>query len=323
MTLKINFIAVVLLAMVMLPQFATAQNPIITEVFTADPAPLVYKDTLYLYTSHDTASVASTNYEMKDWLVFSTVDMKKWTNHGPKLSPKTFSWATGDAYAAQCVERDGKFYFYVSTFHKENQDSKGGAAIGVAVADSPLGPFKDAIGKALVVNEMTKDKPHPWDDIDPTVFVDDDGQAYMYWGNGSCKWVKLKDNMIEFDSEIHYLDLKNFIEGPWLYKRNDLYYLAYASKGESREATDYSTSKSPEGPWEYQGVISGMAPNSFTIHPGIINYKGKDYFFYHNGLLPTGGSYRRSIAVDYMYYNEDGTIKQVVQTKEGVAPITQ
>ncbi len=321
MSFKFNLFGIVLLAVAMIPQLTISQNPIITEVFTADPAPLVYKDTLYLYTSHDTASVASTNYEMKDWLVFSTTDMKKWTNHGPKLSPETFSWATGDAYAAQCVERDGKFYFFVSTFHKDSEASKGGAAIGVAVADSPTGPFKDAIGKALIVNEMTTDNPHGWDDIDPTVFVDDNGQAYMYWGNGSCKWVKLKDNMTEVDGEIHYLNPKNFIEGPWLYKRNDLYYLVYASKGESREAIDYCTSDSPEGPWEYQGVLSDSAPNSFTIHPGIINYKGKDYFFYHNGVLPTGGSYRRSIAVDYMYYNDDGTIKKVVQTNQGVGAI--
>lgn len=160
MTFKFNLFGIVLIAVAMVPQLSISQNPIITDVFTADPAPLVYNDTLYLYTSHDTASVASTNYEMKDWLVFSTTDMKKWTNHGPKLSPKTFSWATGDAYAAQCVERDGKFYFYVSTFHKDSEVSKGGAAIGVAVADSPLGPFKDAIGKALIVNEMTTDNPH-------------------------------------------------------------------------------------------------------------------------------------------------------------------
>lgn len=303
------------------PQLSKAQNPIITDVFTADPAPLVYKDTLYLYTSHDTASVASTNYEMKDWLVYSTTDMVNWTDHGAKLSPKDFSWATGDAYAAEVEERDGKFYFYVSTFHKEDENSKGGGAIGVAVADSPLGPFKDAIGKALIVNEMTTDNPHGWDDIDPSVFVDDDGQAYLYWGNGSLKTVKLKDNMIELDGPIQYSTPKNFIEGPWVYNRNGLYYLVYASKGEERERIEYATSNNPEGPWEYQGILADSAPNSFTIHPGIIEYKGKDYFFYHNGVLPTGGSYRRSIAVDYMYYNEDGTIQKVIQTKEGVKAV--
>ncbi len=311
------------LAFLLSPQLSMSQNPIITDVFTADPAPMVYNDTVYLYTSHDTASVESTNYEMKDWLVFSSTDMVNWTNHGAKLSPKTFSWATGDAYAAQCVERDGKFYFYVSTFHKDNEESSGGAAIGVAVADTPLGPFEDAIGKALVVNEMTTDNEHGWDDIDPTVFVDDDGQAYMYWGNGSCKWAKLKDNMIELDSDIQHFTPKYFEEGPWLYKRNDLYYLVYASQGEGedQERIDYCIAKSPEGPWEYQGIVMDSAPNSFTIHPGIIEFKGKDYFFYHNGVLPTGGSYRRSIAVDYMHYNEDGTIQKVEQTDEGVQAV--
>ncbi|PTB91875.1 glycoside hydrolase [Marivirga lumbricoides] len=298
-----------------------AQNPIITDVFTADPAPLVYDNTVYLYTSHDTASVEHTNYKMPDWLVFSSKDMVNWKNHGSPLSPKSFSWATGDAYAAQCVERDGKFYWYVSTFHKKDENSKGGAAIGVAVSDNPTGPFKDAIGKALIVNEMTTDMEHSWDDIDPTVFIDDDGQAYMYWGNGSCRYVKLKDNMIEKDGPIHIVDVKNFIEGPWLYKRKDLYYLVYAGKGTKPEMIEYSTSKSPEGPWEYQGIIQENVPNSFTTHPGIVDFKGKSYFMYHNGLLPTGGSYRRSICIDYMYYNEDGTIQKVVQTKEGVAPV--
>ncbi|SFF70249.1 Glycosyl hydrolases family 43 [Salegentibacter agarivorans] len=321
MKLKIKMLALVGLGVMLAPQLTKAQNPIITDVFTADPAPLVYDDTVYLYTSHDTASVSSTNYEMKDWLVFSSTDMKNWKNHGPKLSPKDFSWATGDAYAAEVAERDGKFYFYVSTFHKDDDRSNGGAAIGVAVADSPLGPFKDAKGEALIYNEMTTDNPHGWDDIDPSVFVDDDGQAYMYWGNGSLKMVKLKDNMIELDGEIHYYNPKNFIEGPWVYKRKGLYYLVYASKGEERERVEYATSDSPEGPWEYRGILADSAPNSFTIHPGIIEYKGKDYFFYHNGVLPTGGSYRRSITVDYMYYNEDGTIKKVEQTEEGVKAV--
>ncbi len=298
-----------------------AQNPIITDVFTADPAPIVYDDTVYLYASHDTATVADTNYKMPDWLLFSSKDMVNWTNHGSPLSPKSFSWATGDAYAAQCIERDGKFYWFVSTFHKEDENSKGGGAIGVAVSDNPTGPFKDAIGKALIVNEMTTDMKHGWDDIDPTVFIDDDGQAYMYWGNGSCKWVKLKENMIEIDGPINTFKPKNFIEGPWVYKRNGLYYLVYAGAGTKPEMIEYCTATSPEGPWEYQGIIQENVNNSFTTHPGIVDFKGKSYFMYHDGSLPTGGSYRRSICIDYMYYNEDGTIQKIVQTKEGVKPV--
>lgn len=298
-----------------------AQNPIIKHVFTADPAPIVYNDTVFLYTGHDTASVTATNYKMPDWRVFSSTDMVNWKDHGVLLSPKTFSWATGDAYAAQCIYRDGKFYWYVATFHKADQNSKGGAAIGVAVSERPTGPFKDAIGKALVVNEMTTDMKHGWDDIDPTVFIDDDGQAFMFWGNGSCKMVKLKKNMIELQDTITTVKLKNFIEGPWIYKRNGLYYLVYAGAGTKPEMIEYSTATNITGPWEYRGIIQENVPNSFTTHPGIIDYKGKSYFFYHNGALPTGGSYRRSICVDYMYYNPDGTIQKIVQTAEGVKPV--
>lgn len=298
-----------------------AQNPIIKHVFTADPAPIVFNDTLFLYTGHDTASVSATNYKMPDWYVFSSTDMVHWKDHGVCLSPKTFSWATGDAYAAQCIQRNGKFYWYVSTFHKSDENSKGGAAIGVAVSDRPTGPFKDAIGKALVVNEMTTDMKHGWDDIDPSVLIDDNRQPYLFWGNGSCKWVKLKENMIELDGSITAFIPEHYIEGPWVYKRNSLYYLVYAGAGTKPEMIEYCTATNPEGPWTYRGIIQENVHNSFTTHPGIVDYKGKSYFFYHNGSLPTGGSYRRSICVDLMVYNPDGTIQKIIQTQEGVKPV--
>ena len=297
---------------------ANAQNPIINDMFTADPAPLVYRDTVFLYAGHDTASEKATNYKMPDWYVFSSTDMVTWKNHGPVLSPKTFSWATGDAYAAQCVERNGKFYWFVSTFHKKDSNSGGGAAIGVAVSDRPTGPFVDAIGKALITNEMTTDMKHGWDDIDPTVFIDDDGKAYMYWGNGSCKYVTLKENMIELADTIKTFKPEHYIEGPWLYKRNGVYYLLYAGAGTKPEMIEYCTGPSATGPWTYRGIIQENSPNSFTTHPGVIDYKGKSYYFYHNGALPTGGSYRRSICIDYMHYNADGTIQKIIQTTKGV-----
>jgi beta-xylosidase len=257
---------------------------------------------------------------MRDWYVFSTTDMVNWKDHGAVLSPKVFSWAGEDAYAAQCIERNGKFYWYVAVGHKADENSKGGFAIGVAVSDKPTGPFKDAIGKALIVNEMTTDVKHSWDDIDPTILIDDDGQAYMYWGNQSCRYVKLKENMIELDGQVTVIPKpQNFTEGPWIYKRNSLYYLVYAAK--FPETIEYCTSTSPTGPWTYRGVIQDTVPNSTTTHAGIIDYKGKTYFFYHNGALPTGGNYRRSVCVDYMYYNPDGTIQKVIQTTEGVKPV--
>ncbi|GAB3823238.1 glycoside hydrolase family 43 protein [Hymenobacter jeollabukensis] len=298
-----------------------AQNPILRDAFTADPAPLVYHDTLFLYTGHDTASTQETNYKMPDWRIYSTTDMVHWQSYGRRLSPRTFAWATGDAYAAQCVYHRGKFYWFVSTFHKKDEHSQGGAAIGVAVSDRPTGPFRDAIGRALIVNEMTRDQPHAWDDIDPTVFIDDDQQAYLYWGNGSCRWVKLKDNLTELAGPINVFTPTGYMEGPWVYKRNKVYYLVYAGKGTKPEMIEYCTAPSATGPWTYRGIIQPNVPNSFTTHPGIIDYKGQSYFFYHNGALPTGGSYRRSICVDILRYNPDGTIQPIVQTTQGVAPV--
>lgn len=293
-----------------------AQNPIIKHIFTADPAPLVHNDTLYVFTGHDTASVKAPNYQMADWHVFSTTDMVHWKDYGVLLSPKTFSWAERDAYASQCVYYKGKFYWFAAVGHRKDADSKGGFAIGVAVADKPYGPYKDAIGKALIVNEMTTDMKHSWDDIDPTVFIDDDGQAYLYWGNGSCKYVKLKPNLLETDGPITAFKPQNYTEGPLVYKRNNLYYLVYAAR--FPETIEYCTATGPTGPWTYQGVIEDQVPNSTTTQAGIVDYKGKTYFFYHNGALPTGGNYRRSTCVDYMYYNPDGTIQKVIQTTKGV-----
>jgi beta-xylosidase len=318
---KVYILLLISMMLIGLSGFVAAQNPIIHHVFTADPAPLVHNGTVYLYAGHDTATVDDKNYKMPNWYVFSSTDMVHWKDHGACLSPQTFSWATGDAYAAQCIYRNGKFYWYVSTSHKSDENSKGGAAIGVAVSDSPTGPFVDAIGKALVVNEMTTDMKHSWDDIDPTVFIDDDGQAYLFWGNGSCKWVKLKSNMVELDGPITVFKPDHYIEGPWLYKRNGLYYLVYAGAGTKPEMIEYATATSPEGPWIYRGIIQENVPNSFTTHPAVIDFKGQSYFFYHNGSLPTGGSYRRSICVDYLYYNPDGSIQKIVQTTDGVKPV--
>jgi hypothetical protein len=297
-----------------------AANPIITTMFTADPAALVYQDTVFLYTGHDEAPIGEKAYVMHDWHVFSSTDMVHWTDRGACLSVKDFSWALDHAYAGQCVYRDGKFYWYVPMEHKKDSVSNGGFAIGVAVSDSPTGPFTDAIGKALITNEMTTDKTHSWDDIDPTIFIDNNGQAYLYWGNKSCRYIKLKANMIEIDGSITVVTLTNFEEAPWLYKRNDTYYLVYASL--FPEYVDYATSTSPTGPWTYRGRIADRAYNCTTIHPAVIDYHGVSYFFYHNGALPTGGNYRRSICLDYLHYNSDGTIKKVIQTTGGVNPVT-
>lgn len=288
-------------------------NPIITDKYTADPAALVYKDKVYLYTGHDVPDKGVQSYRMNDWLVYSTSDMVHWQEHPVPLKTSDFAWAKGDAWASQVIERNGKFYWYVAVEHGKIH----GKAIGIAIADSPSGPFKDALGKALITNDMTTKTYISWDDIDPTVWIDDDGQAYLFWGNTVCNYVKLKENMIEMDGPIMTIDLPNFTEAPWVHKHNGWYYLSYAFQFPEKIA--YAMSKSINGPWEYKGILNEVAGNSNTNHQSIIDFKGKSYFIYHNGSIPTeGGSFRRSVCVDRLYYNPDGTMKRIVMTSEGI-----
>ena len=298
-----------------------AGNPTIREVFTADPAALVHDDTVYLYVGHDEAKEGEM-FTMNEWLCYSSKDMKTWTPHGPILKPTDFKWATRDAWASHMVEKDGKFYFYATVQH---DDTHPGKAIGVVVSDSPTGPFKDARGSALVHNEMTPDAKMPWEDIDPAAFVDTDGSAWLTWGNGDCYLARLKPNMTEIEGAIEKIDVPNYTEGPWLHERGDMYYLTYAAfahQGEW-EKISYATAAKTTGPWKYQGILTGNAENSFTIHPAIIEFKDQWYFFYHNAALTIDGLKgalgRRAVCVEYLNYNPDGTIKPISQTVEGIS----
>ncbi len=259
-------------------------NPLIKDRHTADPAPLVVGDTLYLYVGHDMAR-GDEMFNIVEWLAYSTKDMKTWKYHGPIMKPTDFKWVSKDAWASQVIEKDGKFYFYTAV---EHDSTKPGKSIGVAVSDSPTGPFVDARGDALVSNDMTPQGPHSWDDIDPTAWIDDDGTAWLIWGNAKAYIAKLKPNMTELDGPIEEIKLEKFVEGPWVFKRNDLYYIVYASMDRSvsnDELISYATAPTIKGPWTYRGEISGPAENSFTIHPGIAEFKGNWYMFYHNATL--------------------------------------
>lgn len=289
-------------------------NPIITDKYTADPSAMVYKDKVYLYAGHDEAPAKQERYMMHEWLVYSSDNMTDWKGHPSPLKAKDFAWAKGDAWASQAIERNGKFYWYVAVEH----GSIKGKAIGVAVADNPLGPFKDARGSAIITNDMTTEETKiSWDDIDPTVFIDDDGQAYLFWGNTQCYYIKLKENMVDQDGPIQKVSLPNFTEAPWLHKRKGWYYLSYAYQFPEKIA--YAMSRKITGPWEFKGILNEVAGNSNTNHQAIIDFKGKSYFIYHNGSIPNdGGSFRRSVCIDRLYYNADGTMKRIIMTTEGL-----
>ena len=311
---------------------ATAQNPFVQTWFTSDPAPLVVGDRMYVYTGHD--EDGADFFWMQEWRVYSTDDMVNWQDHGSPLALESFSWADDRAWASQTIERNGKYYWYICAHSRLSR----GMAIGVAVSDSPTGPFRDALGKPLYENGS-------WDHIDPTVMIDDNGQAWLYWGNPRVYCVKLKEDMISLDGEVFNLEMTEegfgapdaskrdrnkkykdmYTEGPWIMKKpvGSGYYLLYAAGGVP-EHLAYSESPTPTGPWTYKGTIMPEGgTGSFTNHCGYERFKGHDYFFYHTGKLPGGGGFGRSVAVEEFKFNADGSFPTIQPTAEGVKPIAE
>lgn len=294
-------------------------NPIVKNIYTADPAPMVYKDTLYLYTTHDEDVLKNDFYTMYDWRCFSTTNMVDWKDHGVIFSLDDIEWADDRAWAPQCIERNNKFYLYCPVHKKD-----GGMAIAVGVSDKPYGPFKD-LGYPLIDEG-------DWNDIDPTVFIDDDGQAYLYFGNPELRYVLLNEDMISYDEKVgivkipmtvesfgkgsHYTGT-TYGEGPWFYRRDNKYYMVYAAfrekKGDEQidEHLAYSTSDTPTGPWVYGGVLMTEEGGVFTNHPGIADFKGHSFLFYHTGELPGGSLFHRSVCVAEFKYNDDGSISTI------------
>lgn len=291
-----------------------ASNPIITDIYSADPSAIVHNGRMYVYVGHDEGS---TGFNLNEWYVYSSADLVNWTNHGTCLSVSDFSWALKSAWAGQMVQKNGKFYWYVPV----RLNYRSGFGIGVAVGDSPTGPFYDARGSAIITHDMTvtlnsEGEEIWWDDIDPTVFIDNDGSAYLYWGNTQCYMIKLKDNMIEADSSItEVYGLPNFTEAPYLHKRGNLYYLSYAAN--YPETIDYATSYSITGPWTYQGMINDVVNTGGTNHQSILEFNGQWYFVYHRADLSGGNDYQRSVCIEKLYYNSDGTIQPIIQTNRG------
>lgn len=291
-------------------QFKSQSNPIITHKYTADPAALVVDKTMWLYTGNDFEGNQK-GYKMKDWSVFSTTDMKNWTEHPIPLKITDFKWAkSGDAYAGHVINKNGKYYWYIST---------NWSGIGVAVSDNPQGPFVDALGKPLLTNKDCFASTHSWACIDPAIYVEDNGQAWIFWGNRECYYAKLKENMIEIDGEIKKMDFEgfSFTEAPWIHKHKGKYYLSYATGFPEKIA--YAMADNVQGPYKYKGILNEIAGNSNTNHQAIVEFDKKWYFIYHNGAMQTeGSSFSRSVCIDKLEYNKDGTIKPIVMTSGGI-----
>ncbi|PWT74676.1 MAG: glycoside hydrolase [Bacteroidetes bacterium] len=287
-------------------------NPIIRDKFTADPTAIVKGGTVYLITGHDEAPIGTEKYVMHDWLCYSSTDMVNWTDHGSIFAATDFKWSDGHAYASNIIEHLGKYFFFAAVSHSTIP----GAAIGVAISEDPTKKFKDARGSALITHNMLPPTDNTKANLDPSVLIDDDGSAYIFWGNKTCYFSKLTPNLIALDSSIQTINLPKFEEGAHIHKHNSWYYLLYGYGMPEKVA--YAMSQNIYGPWEFKGIVNDIPRNCETNRPCIVDYKGKSYFIYHNGTLKNGGSHRRSVCIDYLHYNSDGTIQKVIMTTEGV-----
>ena len=294
------------------------QNPIIRDQYSADPSARVFGDRVYVYPSHDI--LAPEGVAKKDWFcmedyhVFSSENLTDWTDHGMIVQQNKVPWVLPNSYsmwAPDCIERNGKYYFYFPSTPKDTVGIGKGFTIGVAVADTPTGPFLPQTNPIKGVRG-----------IDPNVFIDKDGQAYLYWSSRDIFGAKLKENMLELDSEVKTLanlPSKGLKEGPYVFERNGIYYMTYPHVENKIERLEYAISDNPLGPFKVMGVIMDESPTGcWTNHHSIIEFKNQWYLFYHhNDYSPTFDK-ARSIRADSLSFNSDGTIKKVIPTLRGI-----
>jgi beta-xylosidase len=294
---------------------AFATNPIIMDQFTADPTARVFEGQVYLYPSHDIpappGSGARSNWFcMEDYHTFSSSNLVDWTDHGVICNQTNVPWLTRhnfDMWAPDCVCKDGTYYFYFPV----------GGRIGVAASEKPFGPWK-------VLNQPVTGVRG----IDPCVLLDDDGSAYLFTAAGGISVSKLKANLVETETQPHRianLPRPGLIEGPFAFKRNGIYYLTYphavtdATGHQGAERLEYSTSTNVFGPYNWAGVITDTnASGCWTEHHSIVQYQGQWYLFYHDKQLSPNFDKNRSVRIDYLHFNDDGTIQKVIPTLRGV-----
>lgn len=293
---------------------AGAQNPIIKDQFSADPTARVFNGKMYLFPSHDIP--APDNFPRKDWFcmadyhVFSSLNLTEWTDHGVIVSQEKVDWVNPTSFsmwAPDCIERNGKYYFYFPANVKTGR----GFGTGVAIADKPEGPYipqPEPIAKVR--------------GIDPSVFIDKDGQAYIYYSLNRIFAAKLKDNMTELASDpvvLGDLPTKGLVEGPFFFERNGIYYLTYPHVEKVTERLEYATSDNPLGPFIVKGVIMDETPmGTWTSHHSLVEYNGQWYLFYHNSAYSPKFDKNRSVCIDSLFFNPDGTIQKVIPTFRGV-----
>ena len=315
-----------LLASLLASSVALGGNPLVTNIFTADPSGRVFNGRLYVYTSHDLPD--ATYWDMVDWRLLSTADLVTWKDHGSIFRVKDFAWATHWAWAPDCVQAHGKYYLFLPVDRTK---------IGVAVGDHPDGPFKDAIGKPLIDNAILPDVGE--EPIDPAVLQDDDGQTYLFFGCRKPEVVKLDPSLTKLAGNLQTVSLldaqgkpvplagpgkdpvlpEGYAEAPFVFERAGKYYFVY-SDGWAPSATQvYAIGDHPMGPFTYAGKVMEHAA-SVTQHGSVVEFKGKWYVLYHTSELSNGNAFRRSVCIDELTFDANGRINTVIPTKNGPAP---
>jgi arabinoxylan arabinofuranohydrolase len=299
-----------------------ADYPIASQRYLADPTPLVTKDRVYIYCSNDDESPLEGSYNIPNVICVSSADMKNWTDHGCVFRAEDATTWAKKTWAPAAIERDGKFFLYFGN---------GGANIGVAVADKPTGPFKDPLGKPLITHGTPGVQPAKdmWL-FDPGVFIDDDGQAYIYFGgNGddNVRVAKLNRDMISLDGDVIKMNAPHFFEAAWVFKHRGTYYFSYSTTPRAQMRIDYMTGKHPIEGFQYKGIVSSQPPlnDHNNNHSAQFAFKDRWYHVYHNRIvareagIPTG--FRRNLGLEEMHFEEDGSIRQVEFTPDGVKQI--
>lgn len=292
-----------------------AQNPIIRDQFSADPSARVFNGRVYVYPSHDIQTppgkgLRNNWFCMEDYHVFSSSNLTDWTDHGVIVSQYSVPWVDSASYsmwAPDCIEKDGKYYFYFPSGQKSEFGR--GFTVGVAIADHPEGPF---VPQPKPIQNVRG--------IDPCPFIDKDGKAYLYWGNIMA--APLKDNLLELASDpvvVKELPVKGLKEGPYLFERNGIYYMTYPHVENKTERLEYAIADNPMGPFKFTGVIMDEHPSGcWTNHHSIIEFNGQWYLFYHHNDYSPKFDKNRSVRIDSLFFNADGTIQKVIPTLRGV-----
>jgi hypothetical protein len=307
-------------------------NPILSDgrAYSTDPAPLVDGDTLYILAGRDEAPEGVNDFIMNEWQLLATRDPAKgeWTHYTGFAKPEMmFNWAEpGRAYAGQIVKgTDGRFYFYAPVM-QHGGNAKDRFAIGVAVADSPLGPWRDAHPAGPIISQ-TVPVPNDIQNIDPTVLVDDDGRVFIYWGTfGQLRGMELAADMVTPKGPVVRVEgLTGFFEAPWIMKRKGVYYMLYAGNNAGPDSPctpslyhacqAYGTATSPLGPWTYRGVLLDTV-SSTTSHAGAVEFKGQWYLAYHTADAKDGGHFRRSVALDKMEWDDSVSPAAIVKVRQ-------